>query len=145
MFQLKIPSSTVFWYLERKPPCTLRKLVTLYLYCDILVQFIKRFFNKSKKCMTRLYPTFSHFSFSRSQLCRNIFSTDWDAEGKKKEKMAYFVFSYALFFSKEEKNFILLLILSGKGLTREFQHLLFSHGYYFHLSYLPVFITPSSQ
>lgn len=92
----------------------------------------------------RQYPSFSHFSFSRSQFSRKMFSVLTGLQKEKDQKnLAYFVFSYAPFFKRGE--FYFTLILSGKGLTREFNHLLFSHGYYFNLPYLLVFMTASSQ
>lgn len=84
----------------------------------------------------RQYPTFSHFRFLMSQLSRKTFSVLTELQNEKdKKNLAYFLFSYASFL-KEERNFILLSILSEKVLTGKFKHL-FSHGYYFNLPYLP--------
>lgn len=105
----KIPSSIVHWYLERKHPCTLKKLVTLppcTESCDIPLHLIKRLFNKSKKRMTRDSILHSHISVSQ---CHSLVERRFQyllaglQKEKDKKNLMYFVFSYTLFFKREEE------------------------------------------
>lgn len=72
--------------------------------CDILLHFIKRFFNKSKKCMTRDSILHSHISVSQGHsLVERYFSTDWDAEGKRQEKYGMFCVFLCFVFPKRRR------------------------------------------
>lgn len=116
--------------------------ITCTASCDTLLHLIKRLFNKSKKCMTKDSIWHSHISVPQGHSLVERCFQYWLGCRRKNTRKIWHILCFLMLHSlKEENNFI----LSGKGLTREFKHLLFSHGYYFNLLYLLVFITTSSQ
>lgn len=112
----KIPSSIVHWYLERKHPCTLKRLVTTCTgSCDILVHLIKRLFNKPKKFVMRDWIPHSHIAVSECHsLAEKSFQYILGCRRKRTTKFGLFCFLMLCFF-KENRNFILLWILSENG------------------------------
>lgn len=105
--------------------------------CDVLLHLIRRLFNKSKKCMTRDSILHSHISVSE---CHTLVERSFQYLLGCGRKVTWEVWGILCFlklcFLKENRNFILLWILSEKGWIREFKHLLSSHGHYLSLSYL---------